>query len=156
MTSDRYRKLLKSPFLFWWFKLSRLPSIWFWGLKVKFITEEESIITLKHNFFNKNPFKSIYFSALMGTAEFSTGILVQQAIMDAGNTSMLVIESKAKFLKKATGVISFECNQGKEVYKIISGLKMGDTATFLMNSIGKNSEGVVVLNAEFLWSFKKK
>jgi hypothetical protein len=145
-----------NPITFWWFKLNRLPSIWFWGLKVKSIDDHKSEILLKHNFFNKNPFKSIYFSALMGTAEFSTGVLVQQAIMEIGDTSMLVVDVDAKFLKKATGIITFVCSQGHQAKELLSKLKKGDTATLEMHSIGTNEAGVPVMEANFTWSFKKK
>ena len=55
------------------------------------------------------------FWAVQGmAAEFPTGILLTDQIRKSGrNISMLVLNNKANFSKKATGRINFTCDQGE-------------------------------------------
>ena len=62
------------------FTLFKLPSAYFCGIKVKSITEEKSMVTVKHRWINQNPFKSMFWAVQGMAAELSTGILVMQAI----------------------------------------------------------------------------
>jgi hypothetical protein len=49
-------------------------------------------------------------------AELTTGALVMDKIQQSGkNISMLLLNNKASFTKKATGRITFTCNQGLEI-----------------------------------------
>ncbi len=79
MTRDpqTYRDAIVHPLKYRFYMLWRLPSLIFWGVKVARIDETASTVTLKHKWTNQNPFGSVYFSALNGAAELSTGILVQ-------------------------------------------------------------------------------
>ncbi len=156
MDAIKYRDIILNKWKLKYMLWRRLPSLLFWGVSVENLTKEKSAVIIKHNNFNKNPFKSIYFSALMGTAEFSTGILAQQTVMDLGRFSMLVVNAEAEFLKKATGKITFHCDQGREVFELLSELRTNETASLLMESEGYNEDNVLVMRAKFNWSFKRK
>ena len=159
MTTDpqSYRRALMHPVKYRFYMLWRLPSLIFWGVKVSNINETTSTVTMKHRWTNQNPFGSIYFSALNGAAELSTGILVQAAIQGKNPFSMLVVESKASFYKKAKGIITFKCSQGDEVQNTIDALNSeGGDSTLWLSSKATNEAGELIGEFAFKWALKKK
>lgn len=140
------------------FSLLKLPSAYFCGVRVKSISDEKSVVTVKHRWINQNPFKSMFWAVQGMAAEFSTGILVMQSI-DASKkkVSMLVTNMNAIFTKKATGKIRFECNDGEAIKKAIQkSVETGEGQTVLVTSEGINEDGVSVSKFEFEWSLKVK
>ncbi len=136
----------------------KLPLGWLSGLRVKSITESNSIVIIRHRWINQNPFKSMFWAAQGMAAEMTTGVLVMNAV-EASNKkfSMLVTKQEGGFFKKATGKITFTCNDG---YLISSTLKKSiatkEGQLITLSSEGKNEDGVVVSNFKFEWSIKVK
>ncbi len=136
----------------------KLPLGWLSGLRVKSITESNSIVIIRHRWINQNPFKSMFWAAQGMAAEMTTGVLVMNAV-EASNKkfSMLVTKQEGGFFKKATGKITFTCNDG---YLINSTLKKSiatkEGQLITLSSEGKNEDGVVVSNFKFEWSIKVK
>ena len=84
------------------FTLFKLPSAFFCGIRVKSISEEDSLVMVKHKWINQNPFRSMFWAVQGMAAELSTGILVMQAIDLSGKkVSMLVTNMKCNFYKKS-------------------------------------------------------
>lgn len=159
MTSEAlaYRNKVLNPVKFVLGMLIKLPSIIFWGIRIKKLTEKECIISLPFTWRTQNPFRSIYFAALAGAAEFSTGILCQLYLSGRPPHAMLVVDFKAEFYKKADREIFFSCDQGLELCHILDGLtKNGDSNTFTMISSGKTKDGLEVARFYITWSFKRK
>ncbi len=157
MSKDTVRKRFLNPWLFKLWMWRRLPSVGFWGIKVVDIDDNKCIIRLPFSWFTQNPFNSIYFAALNGAAELSTGLLCQYLLSDLGSFSMLVTGFKAEFYKKSTTPIFFTCDQGAELKYVLQNLKSkGDTTTLVMISEGHNVDGQKVAQMEITWSFKKK
>lgn len=140
------------------FSLLKLPSAYLCGVRAKSISEDKSVITVKHRWINQNPFKSMFWAVQGMAAELSSGILVMQAIQKSNKkVSMLVINMNATFTKKATGRIIFECNEGEAIRKSIQkAIETGEGQTLLVTSEGINEEGVLVSKFQFEWSFKMK
>ena len=70
---------------------------------------------------------------------------------------MLVASNKSTFQKKATGKITFTCNDGHEIKSIIQkAIETNEGQTIWMKSEGKNSDGVVVSEFYFEWTIKVK
>jgi hypothetical protein len=68
---------------------------------------------------------------------------------------MLVANNTAKFTKKATGQISFVCDQGIEVKKLIEkAITTGDGQTLWIDSKGYNEDKILVSHFSFEWSVK--
>jgi hypothetical protein len=152
----QYQKRMSNPFIFWWSMLFKFPSAVFWRLKIKNISEEKCEVTIPYFWRSQNPFKSIYFAALAGAAELSTGALCQLSMVGKGKFSMLVVDFRAEYHKKANQKITFACNQGKELNQLIDGLIPGETAQLTMTSTGTNPKGEVIAKFYVTWSFKRK
>ncbi|HCX74524.1 MAG TPA: DUF4442 domain-containing protein, partial [Algoriphagus sp.] len=105
---------------------------------------------------SQNPFRSIYFAALAGAAELSTGALCQLALAGKGKFSMLVVDFRAEYSKKADTKITFSCDQGLELFDLIEKMTVGDTNQLTMISKGKNKNGNEVARFYVTWSFKRK
>lgn len=140
------------------FILMKLPSAYFCGVRAYYIDQHQCMVKVKHKWFNQNPFQSMYFAVQAMAAELSTGALVMNAIAESNEkVSMLVLNSKSNFSKKATGVISFVCEQGEEITEAIrKTVDSKQAQTIWVKSVGKNADGDVVSTMEFEWTLKAK
>ena len=140
------------------FLLLKLPSAFFCGVRVKNISETACTVSVKHRWINQNPFNSIYFAVQAMAAELSTGALVMRHIKKSGKSiSMLVANNKSNFSKKATGRITFTCNDGHLIEDAIrKTIATGEGQTFWMKSIGTNEKGEQVSELDFEWSVRIK
>ena len=138
------------------FLLFQLPSAFFCGVRLKYLDSLKSIVSINHSWFNKNPFKSIFWAAQGMAAELTTGSLIKNVIKESGlNVSYLVVENKSSFYKKATGKIIFECNQGKELQDLFNSFNQdNDNAIIELKSVGIDSNNVKVSEFSFTWSLK--
>lgn len=155
---EAFFKLIRNPFLFRFFLLTRLPAAFLAGLRVEAITPEHAVVKLRYQFLNKNPFKSTYFACLGMAAEMSTGLLAMAHLYQRKPAiSMLVIRIESHFFKKATGVTRFTCAQGKELQLAIQkAYETGESVELSVVSTGYNQQGVEVARFLITWSFKRK
>jgi len=153
-----YISFIENPLIMrlWYFR--RLPSVFFWGAKVKTVTPERSEVTVPYRWSTKNPFQSIYFATQAGVAELSTGILCNVAIRGFGLTgkvSMLVVDFQANYSKKANTQTTFVCEDGaKLVAALQEAIETGKGVPVTVVSIGQNTNGEEVSRFEVTWSFK--
>ncbi|MBA4276709.1 DUF4442 domain-containing protein [Flavobacterium sp.] len=140
------------------FLFFKLPSAFICGVRVKQIDENKCVATVKHRWINQNPFNSMYFAVQAMAAELSTGALVMLEIQKSGkNISMLVANNKSNFSKKATGRITFTCNDGALAAQAIQkAVNTKEGQTFWMKSIGTNEKGEQVSEMDFEWSVRVK
>lgn len=138
--------------------LKSIPISRIAGVKVSKLNDWECETTVKHGWFNQNPFKSMFWAVQGMAAEFSTGIMCADKIRKSGKkVSMLVIQNNAEFSKKATGKIVFSCSQGKEIDEVIKrAVETGEGQTLTLSSEGKDEKGDTVSKFNFVWSFKVK
>ena len=96
------------------FLFKDLPSAWLCGIRVNELNDKKCLVRVKHNWFNSNPFRSLYWAVQGMASELTTGMLIikEKDNFDF-NISMLVVSNSSKFLKKAKGKIVFECNDVK-------------------------------------------
>ena len=140
------------------FLFKDLPSAWLCGVRVKDLNDKKCVISVRHNWFNSNPFKSLYWAVQGMASELATGL----AIIDFANKnklkiSMLVISNESKFLKKAKGLIRFECDQVNTLKKTLSSLSKNKTIDKIkLKSTGYDESGDVVSEFIYEWSFKLK
>ncbi|MGG7034608.1 MAG: DUF4442 domain-containing protein [Flavobacterium sp.] len=140
------------------FLLFKLPAAFICGVRVKKISLTTCMVSVRHRWINQNPFGSLYFAVQAMAAELTTGALVK-AHIDLVNKkiSMLVVQNKSAFLKKALGKIVFECKEGNEISAILQkAIETSEGQTFWLKSIGKDESGEVVAEMDFEWSVKVK
>ncbi|WP_281237693.1 DUF4442 domain-containing protein [Flavobacterium praedii] len=140
------------------FVLFKLPSAFICGVRAKHIDNNKCVVSVKHRWINQNPFNSMYFAVQAMAAELSTGAMVIDKIQKSGKKiSMLVANNKSNFSKKATGRITFICQDGHLIEEAIQKtIANGEGQTFWMKSIGTNEEGIQVSEMDFEWSVRLK
>lgn len=138
------------------FLLFKLPSAYLCGVRVKAINHDSCIVSVKHRWINQNPYRSMFWAVQGMAAELTTGALLTDKIKQTGaNISMLVANNKARFSKKATGRITFVCNEGHLIDKVLDrAITTNEGQTVWLNALGTNEEGVEVSNFNFEWTIK--
>lgn len=154
--AESHIQKMTNPLIFWFAMLLKLPSAVFWRIRMKSLNIEKCEVTIPYFWRSQNPFKSIYFAALAGAAELSTGALCQVALAGKGSFSMLVVDFKAEYTKKANEKITFICAQGAELEHLIGQMRQGESAQLLLLSTGYNLSGEQVAKFYITWSFKRK
>ncbi len=147
-----------SPSKFNWFTFFKLPSAWWCGVRLRYLDEKKAVTTVRHRWINQNPFNSMFWAVQGMAAELSTGAMVIDQIRESGKRiSMLVQNNKAHFSKKATGKITFTCEDGYLIQEAIQKtIATGEGQKFWMKSVGVNTDGVVVATFNFEWTIRLK
>lgn len=140
------------------FTFFKLPSAWWCGVRLKYIDDSKAIVTVRHKWFNQNPFKSMFWAVQGMAAELATGAMVTTQIRESGKKiSMLVLNNTANFSKKATGKITFTCEEGHLIKEALQKtIATGEGQTIWMKSVGVNLDGVVVSTFKFEWTVRLK
>jgi hypothetical protein len=137
--------------------LQKLPSCWFWGVKVQKVDLDTGVVSIPFSWRTQNPFRSIYFAALCGAGELSTGLLAVAALKGQPPVSMLVTKLETQFVKKANTLTTFTCTEGQAIRAAVQrALDSGEGQEITVRSTGKNTDGEVVCEVLLTWSFKKK
>jgi len=147
-----------SYFKYTLFTLFKLPAAWITGVRLTHLDDRSSTASIKHRWINQNPYSSMFWAVQGMAAEFPTGILLTQEIeRSKRNISMLVLNNKASFTKKATGRINFTCNQGEEARATIDKLiTTGEPQTVWLDAVGVNESGQQVSSFSFEWTLLLK
>ena len=141
-----------------YFLAFKLPSAFLTGVRTKFIDTHKCVVVVKHRWINQNPFNSMFWAVQGMAAELATGALLMMKIKASNNSiSMLVVNNKASFSKKAKGVITFSCTQGAVVDAAIEkAISTGKGQRFFLTTDGVDQNGDEVSSFEFEWSVKLK
>ena len=155
---SKFFELVMHPFRFSWFLLVKLPSAFFSGVRVRYVDYEKAVVTVPYKWFSTNPFRSTYFACLSMAAEMSTGVLAMAyTYKQHPAVSMLVIKIEGNFVKKATGVTTFTCDEGNRLaQRIKEAMASGKTTSLTVRSVGKNKADEIVADFAITWSFKSK
>lgn len=155
---EKFLRLVNNPFKFRLFLLAKLPAAYFSGVKVRYADEDKCVVTIPYKWFSKNPFRSTYFACLSMAAEMSTGVLAMgHTYRQSPSVSMLVVRVEANFMKKATGITTFLCEDGSRIRAAVrQTMASGKPASLSAFAAGKNKEGETVAEFNITWSFKAK
>jgi len=153
-----FARQMISPLKFRMFLLSKLPSAYFSGVRVKSIDENSCEVTVPFKWFSQNPFRSTYFACLSMAAEMSTGALALGHLYKRKPAvSMLVVKTEGEYFKKAVDKTTFLCEDGFQIKKMIEeAVTTGEPRIIRAKSIGKNKTGELVAEFFITWSFKTK
>ena len=138
------------------FLLRKLPSAYFCGARIRSLDSEQCEIKITLNWFNKNPFKSMFWAAQGMAAELTTGLMITDKIKKSGyDISMLLISNSSNYFKKATGTIIFNCSQGNKIDDMIEKLiNLKTPQKIVLSSTGINRQNITVSKFIFEWSLK--
>ena len=76
-------------------------------------------------------------------------------LMSGGDVSMLVLEQRAEFLKKASSTITFTCEDGPKVFETVkAAVSTRQPQTITMLGTGRNANGETVARVFITWTFK--
>ena len=158
VAEPKFIKLVNNPFLFSLFLLGKLPTGFMVGIKVKQADANTCKITVPYRWLNKNPFRSTYFGVLSMAAEISTGIPALLATYEAKpSISMLVTHVESDFTKKATGLTTFTCTQGKLITEAVEqAILTGEGQKAEVLTIGTSQTDEEEARFRFTWSFKAR
>tara|TARA_R110002111_G_scaffold256152_1_gene323128 strand:- start:12044 stop:12463 length:420 start_codon:yes stop_codon:yes gene_type:complete len=136
----------------------KLPAAYITGVRTKHIDDTTCVVSVKHRWINQNPFNSMFWAVQGMAAELTTGALVMKKVKETGkNVSILVANNNASFTKKATGRITFKCEEGLKIDEAITkAIETGEGQTVWLNANGINAEGVQVSSFNFEWTLKVK
>lgn len=155
---NKILQLAHCPWRMKLYMLTHLPMGFIAGLKIIELNSQLSRISVPNKFINKNPFKSMYFAVQSMAAELTSGILALVEVHGASEpVSMLVLNMKASFTKKARTKIIFTCNDGDRIRDAIGKcIKTGEGQVIDILSVGKDLDGDQVAEFIFTWTFKPK
>ncbi|NOY51701.1 MAG: DUF4442 domain-containing protein [Chlorobi bacterium] len=158
MPNNKIQSLAKSPLKMKLFMLTHLPMGFIAGLKIIKLDNEGSEISVPYKFVNKNPFKSMYFAVQAMAAELSSGIIALAEVSRASvPVSMLVLDMKASFQKKARSKIRFQCSDAPKIKAAIEkSILTGEGQVVDVSTKGVDKEGDIVAEFGFTWTFKPK
>jgi len=136
----------------------KLPIAYISGVRSIYISEKQSLVSVRYRWINQNPFRSMYFAVQAMAAELSTAALVIHHIRKSKqNISMLILSNKANFTKKATGKITFTCDDGEKINQTIQkAIQTKQGQTCWMRSIGIDQKHEQVSEFDFEWTIKIK
>lgn len=151
-------RLLMNPVKFRLFLLTKLPSAYFAGVRIKSASETAVTSSVPYKWFSKNPFRSTYFACLAMAGEMSTGALGMMHIHKRNpGVSMLVVTVEGNYFKKATGKTYFTCSDGEMIKQTIEeAIVTGESRSIRARSVGKNDSGEDVAEFFITWSFKAR
>jgi len=140
------------------FLLTKLPSAYFSGLRMREMTADRCKVSVPFSWFSKNPFKSTYFACLGMAAEMSTGALALSYVHNRNpRISMLVRSIRGVFHKKATGLTYFTCEQGKDFETAVQrAIDTHEAQEVTAHSIGRNESGELIAEFYIEWGFKAR
>ncbi|NOX45877.1 MAG: DUF4442 domain-containing protein [Chlorobi bacterium] len=156
--ANKIQGMALSPFKMKLYMLKHLPLGFFTGLRVLELDKNKAVVSVPFKYLNKNPFKSVYFAVLSMAAELSSGILALSLVFESEvPVSMLVLNMKADFLKKAKTKITFSCNDGEKIAKAIEKCLLSKEGEIVeVQTSGFDTDGEKVAEFQFTWTFKAK
>ncbi len=155
--ADSFRKKILRPWKLKLFMVAKLPMGLLAGLRVVALDETKAAVSIKLGYLTKNPFRSIYFACLAMAAELASGVQGIVLTSDGPPVSMLVVDLKATFTKKAVGRVTFTCADGAAIAEAIAATRAdGEGRTVPCTSIGRDETGDEVATFVLTWSFKAK
>lgn len=155
---ESFKKKMLNVWLFRSFALFKVPMGWLSGMRLTELTTERAVATQPYNWLNMNPFKSTYFAVQSMAAELSTAAIGLLAIEgNKPSIATIIIDMKAEFPKKATGRVTFTCEDGWKIFDAVERAKTtGEASTVTARTVGTMTDGTVVSVFEFTWSFKQR
>ena len=154
--TNKIRKLAVNSFYFRSYLLWNLPMGFISGMRIKKLNEDQCIVSVPYKWINKNPFKSTFWAVLGMAGEMSTAALIlQYTYKHKPSFSTLPLKCEADFNKKAVGITSFVCEDGKLVKdQLDKAIETKKPVIIKVYSKGIDNNSNVICEFNFTWSVK--
>jgi len=128
------------------------------GMKISKLTEDKCSVTVPYKRKNKNPFRSTFWAVLGMAAEMSSGaLLIMYTHKQKPSVAMIIVNCKGNFVKKATDITTFTCNDGQKIKQAIkTAIEKEEPQLIECDMAGVNEAGEEVANFTFTWSVKAR
>tara|TARA_B100000686_G_scaffold217657_2_gene224753 strand:+ start:2068 stop:2577 length:510 start_codon:yes stop_codon:yes gene_type:complete len=163
---NKYQKKFKrewlNPFAFSFYFFLNVPMGWLSGMKLKELSEKKCISKVPFRWYyrwqNMNPFKSMYFAVQCMAAELSVASIAALAVKGIKpSIAFIITKMSSKYLKKATGNVSFKCEDGEDIFNAVDkAISTKKGIEIEVKTIGTLEDGTVVSEFYFTWSFKQR
>jgi len=152
------KKTFNNSFKFKLLMFKILPMGFLSGMKVVSLDEEHCAVSVPYKRLNKNPFKSTFWAVMGMAAEMSSGaLMILYTHKQKPSISMLVADCKGEFVKKATDITTFTCNDGALIkQKIQEAIETKEGQVIPTTMVGKNKNGEIVAKFKFTWTIKAR
>ncbi|HVZ56597.1 MAG TPA: DUF4442 domain-containing protein [Chitinophagaceae bacterium] len=156
--TETYIRLMRSPLRRGLYLFAKLPSAFLCGVRIRRLDPLACEVTVPYRWLTRNPFRSTYFACLAMAAELSTGALAMARVYGRRPAvSLLIVSLEATFLKKATGVTRFRCENGEAMEQAVAAaLQTGEAQVCTATSTGFNDAGEKIAAFSVTWSFKAR
>jgi hypothetical protein len=156
--TNRLRRLAVKSFYFRTYLIWNIPMVFLSGIRIKKLDDEQCIVSVPFKWINKNPFKSTFWAVLGMAGEMSTGALIlQYTYKHKPSFSTLLLKCKADFNKKALGITSFICNDGKMVKeKLKEAIETKKPVLIKASTQGIDKNSNIICEFNFTWSVKAR
>ena len=151
---ENFRSSFRFRLMLW----KMLPMGFASGMKIAELNDTQCKVNVPYKRKNKNPFNSTFWAVLGMAAEMSSGaMMIQYTHNQKPSIAMLVANCSAEFVKKATDVTTFTCNDGLKIKSAIEmALDTKEAQLIECNMTGKNLAGEDVAHFMFTWSVKAR
>lgn len=155
---ENYRKLMVNPVTFKAGMYAKLPMAALADCKIIQLDEEVCKVTVPYKFLNRNPFGTTYWAVLGMAAEMAGGaLLLMYAHKTQPSVSTFVTANTSKFIKTATGLTTFVCNDGALIReKVRLALETKNADSFITSTTAYDKNGNIIAEFTFEWSIKAR
>jgi len=155
---DRIKKNFTNKFRFRLILKMILPMGHKSRMYIRDLTEESCTVAVPYNKRNSNPFKSTFWAVQGMAAEMSSGaLLILYTHNQPESVAMLVMGMEAGFVKKATDITTFVCNDGLKIKQAIADtIRTRQPELIECKMTGKNDAGDEISHFTFTWSVKAR
>lgn len=156
--SERYRRLVLSPWRFQAYLWARLPLAACAGVRLKAIDASSCTVSLPGGWRTRNPFGSTYFAAQAMAAEMSTGVPALVLVRGSSASVALILrEVRAVFTKRILGRSSFTFSDVAGMQAVVErAARSGESEAYTGRSTGRTEAGEVAAEFDITWSFKRR
>jgi acyl-coenzyme A thioesterase PaaI-like protein len=153
--TKKHLKDLRTPWKLWLYFFKHLPSVLFFGVRLKSLTPYKAEVTIPFKWRTQNPFRSIYAGGQFAAAELSTGLMAGHIIYGRGRITMLITKTEIEYVKKATSLTTFTCDEGQKLLDAVQkAIDKHEPQEITVLTIGTQADGQMVSRMKFTWSFK--
>ena len=130
------------------FLFLKLPAAFWSGVRVKSISKQQCEATVKHRWFNQNPFNSMYFAVQAMAAELTTGALVMMQIKNSKKKISMLAETHA--YKQFNDLIDVDAISVQPMFQFLESIAPSENAPAIPKSLYVTEASIGIFEARVI------